>query len=433
MEETPAFVSFSQAKSLPQVGIQSPHSTFQYDVTISGKGNLDTCAALEDTEVKMEVDMDPGLQAPTHARKAFHMDDATVMEHVKAWTSSNTPRKAVESKKNSLLSRDLRPSERSADDYEGGLLDQFVGIDVFYLSSHSSTVQICLYQQSLSPQAFSGQPRSSHVSFEKSRTQDSAREGSEDELAIAKSTSLLSGSDIRTSEPHQLNTSRAGTPLNLPDSCSLVPVENSHLRVEDDAQTAVVNSSSRISTTEISNIEDITLSRYSLRRRQPNQLRPYLYDEFQYKSILKDNPAAIINEIRHKHRAYRQEDRYEEDDDYTQEESQHQDESRAQRKHSFSLVAQPLPPYIQPLSESDNSDSDDLAQEARRIERDRRRREREVREKEKEELKQKEEEKRWERQRLRREKEASRAPRRFPVSSASTSLGRRDSDVSEYL
>jgi len=177
----------------------------------------------------------------------------------------------------------------------------------------------------------------------------------------------------------------------------------------------------------------MAFSRYPLRRRQPNQLRPYAYDELYYKTILKDNPAAIINAIRHKHHAYRQED-YQEDDDYVQEESQHQDVSgEHETQEDLSLVAQPLPPYIQPLSESDDGDSDGLAQEARRIERDRRRRERETREKKKEELQQKEEEKRLGQQRLRREKEASRAPRRFPVSNTSTPLGRRNSDVSGQL
>lgn len=232
-----------------------------------------------------------------------------------------------------------------------------------------------------------------------------------------------------------MDATRADTPSNFSGTFSLVPVESSQLCAEDHvAQDAATSNSLHISTIETRSVEDIALSRYPLRRRQPNQLRPYSYDELYYKTILKDNPAAIINGIRHKHRAYHQEDHYQEDDDYVQEESQHQDVSGGhETQEDLSLVARPLPSYIQPLSESDDGDSDGLAQEVRRIERDRRRREKETREKTKEGLKQKEEEKRWGQQRLRRKKEASRAPRRFPVSNTSTPLGRRSSDVSGQL
>lgn len=232
-----------------------------------------------------------------------------------------------------------------------------------------------------------------------------------------------------------MDAARADIPPNLSGSSSLVPIENSQSRAEDhDARDAVISNSLRISTIETRNAEDIASSRYPLRRRQPNQLRPYSYDELYYKTILKDNPAAIINGIRHQRRAYRQEDHYQEDDDYVQEESQHQDVSgEHETQEDLSLVAQSLPSYIQPLSESDDGDSDGLAQEARRIERDRRRRERETREKNKEEFEQKEEEKRRGQQCLRRKKEASRAPRRFPVSNTSAPLGRRNLDVSGRL
>jgi len=116
---------------------RSPHFTSQY--RISDKGDSDTDATSEDAKVNILGDQDPGLQAQTHVRKVFHLDDTAVMEHVKAWTSSSSPRKAAELQDKLQFSRDLRPSRRSADDKS---LDQLVGIGVFCLSTHCSDIQI---------------------------------------------------------------------------------------------------------------------------------------------------------------------------------------------------------------------------------------------------------------------------------------------------
>lgn len=116
---------------------RSPHFTSQY--RISDKGDSDTDATSEDAKVNILGDQDPGLQARTHVRKVFHLDDTAVMEHVKAWTSSSSPRKAAELQDKLQFSRDLRPSRRSADDKS---LDQLVGIGVFCLSTHCSDIQI---------------------------------------------------------------------------------------------------------------------------------------------------------------------------------------------------------------------------------------------------------------------------------------------------
>lgn len=89
--------------------------------------------------MKIRGDQDPGLQARTHVRKVTRMDDTAVMEHVKAWASSSSPRKAGEVKSKLQFSRSLRSLQRSADDES---LDQLVGIGVFCLSSHCSNVQI---------------------------------------------------------------------------------------------------------------------------------------------------------------------------------------------------------------------------------------------------------------------------------------------------
>ena len=116
---------------------RSPHFTSQY--RISDKGDSDTDATSEDAKVNILGDQDPGLQAQTHVRKVFHLDDTAVMAHVKAWTSSSSPRKAAELQDKLQFSRDLRPSRRSADDKS---LDQLVGIGVFCLSTHCSDIQI---------------------------------------------------------------------------------------------------------------------------------------------------------------------------------------------------------------------------------------------------------------------------------------------------
>ena len=123
----------SQARSHPQNETPSPHFTSQY--RIPDKGDPDTDAASEDAEAKIRGDQDSGLQPRTHVRKTFH---TAVMEHVKAWTSSSSPRKAAELQDKLQFSRDLRPSQWSADDKS---LDQLVGIGVFCLSSHCSDVQ----------------------------------------------------------------------------------------------------------------------------------------------------------------------------------------------------------------------------------------------------------------------------------------------------
>lgn len=128
-------MSSSQTRSHVQNETQSPHFTSQYK--ISDKGNPNTDTASENVKVKIRGDQEPGSQARTHVRKVFHMDDTAVMEHVKAWTSSSSPRKATELP--NKFPRDLRPSQRSADDKS---FDQLVGIGVFCLSSHCSDVQI---------------------------------------------------------------------------------------------------------------------------------------------------------------------------------------------------------------------------------------------------------------------------------------------------
>ena len=130
-------MSSSQTRSHPQNETPSLHFTSQYRIPDTGDPNTD--AASEDVEVKIRGDQDPGLQARTHVRKTFHMDDTAVMEHVKAWTSSSSPRKAAELQDKLQFSRDLRPSQWSADDKS---LDQLVGIGVFCLFSHCSDVQI---------------------------------------------------------------------------------------------------------------------------------------------------------------------------------------------------------------------------------------------------------------------------------------------------
>lgn len=427
-EDTGDFVPSSQA-SIPQADTfssQSISSETNPNLNGSDKRNVDTNVVLDSPGVMMEVDKEPGSQSPTGAQEVSQaglpIDEGAVMEHVKAWASWTTPRKATGSQK--VLQSAQKHSQRTAApiDYEGDLLNRF--------------------EQSLSPQAFSGRPTSSPAAAEKSQVQDSEREESEDELAVIppKSTSSIPTSQSGSKSSGKIETSftRADTLSNTPNSSPLSSVGsprplagNNHSPVAEDRITA----STRTSTTEIGSVEGEAFTRYPLRRRQPNQLRPYLYDEYQYKNVLKHNPAAIINGLRlQKRRTDRQEDRYEEDDDdYVQEESQQQagtrvDETQEERAHS---PARPLPAYIKPLSESSDDNSDDLAQEARRIMKDKRRREKEIKEKEQEERRQKEEKRRRERERSRREKEATRAPRRFPVFNASSHPERHDSDITD--
>lgn len=157
--------------------------------------------------------------------------------------------------------------------------------------------------------------------------------------------------------------------------------------------------------------EDEALTRYSLRRRQPNQLHPYRFDEYVYKRDLKNNPAAFIDVLRLRRRRGNQpEDRYEEDD-YVEENTQEQSvQSETQQEDSNPSLAPDLLGLVDPLSDSE-SGSDDLHEEARRIDRDIRRR------RKAEEARQKEarEEERRERDRLKAAKQAQRKPKRFPA------------------
>lgn len=253
------------------------------------------------------------------------------------------------------------------------------------------------------------------------------QEESEDELAaIPKSTSPLSTSQgaSRTSE---INLDGHETPLNFRSLSPLSPVESMHSRAEDEiipvAQDRETATTPGTNATEATNIEDEAMSRYPLRRRQPNQLRPYLYDEYQYKTVLKHNPAAIVDVLRlHKRRMHQTEDRYEED--YVEEESQQQavtqnEEIGAQMERAKSPVAPPPYGSVDPLSDSED-DSDTLAEEARRVDRNLKRREREEKRKEKERQREEKEERRRERERLKAAREAQRRPKRFPMSNIST-------------
>lgn len=172
------------------------------------------------------------------------------------------------------------------------------------------------------------------------------------------------------------------------------------------------NASSPNSTTvDLANVEDEALTRYPLRRRQPNQLHPYRFDEYVYKRGLKDNPAAFIDVLRLRRRRGNQPEDHYEEDDYVQEESQEQvAQSEVQREHIRSPLMPALLGLVDPLSDSE-SGSDDLAEEARRIDRDMRRRRKE------EEARQKEarEEERREREKLKAARKAQRKPKRFPA------------------
>ncbi|XP_006462081.1 hypothetical protein AGABI2DRAFT_143775 [Agaricus bisporus var. bisporus H97] len=172
------------------------------------------------------------------------------------------------------------------------------------------------------------------------------------------------------------------------------------------------NASSPNSTTvDLANVEDEALTRYPLRRRQPNQLHPYRFDEYVYKRGLKDNPAAFIDVLRLRRRRGNQPEDHYEEDDYVQEESQEQvAQSEVQREHIRSPLMPALLGLVDPLSDSE-SGSDDLAEEARRIDRDMRRRRKE------EEARQKEarEEERREREKLKAARKAQRKPKSFPA------------------
>lgn len=202
-------------------------------------------------------------------------------------------------------------------------------------------------------------------------------------------------------------------------------MESVHSDAEDeDARTVEpreVAPSSRNSVAGTENTENEAMTRYPLRRRQPNQLHPYLFDEYQYKTVLKNNPAAIIDVLRlQRRRANQPEDHYEEE--YVEEESQQQTSDQNEEVEDqggrTNPPAEPLPAFIDPLSESED-DSDELAKEARRVEREFRRREREERERERERQREEKEQKRRERERLREERAARKKPKRFPMNNAS--------------
>ncbi len=266
-----------------------------------------------------------------------------------------------------------------------------------------------------------------------------SQDESEDELAIIppKSTSPLTNSQAG-SGTSEGNLAQRETPLRFPSSSPLSPVESLSSRTGDSppgAQRFMPQESASPSLNPgIDTSEDHTLGRYPLRRRQPNQLHPYLYDEYQYKTVLKHNPAAIINVLRlQKHRSNQVEDRYDEEDDYIGEESQIQTDNtttqtETQGEHTKS-PAEPLPAYVDPLTESED-ESDGLAEEARRVERDLRRRQKEERQREKLKHREEQEEKRKERQRLLKEKEATRKLKRFPMSNTPANSVRPNSHVS---
>ncbi|KAJ3576462.1 hypothetical protein NP233_g425 [Leucocoprinus birnbaumii] len=375
----------------------------------------DAEGASESKESKLEVDPKSGLQALTLARDVAstdaRMDDGTVIEHVKAWASWSTPRKAKSSEKLPHSSQKFTRRSAEPGDYEGDFLNQF--------------------EHSLSPQVFSGRPLEPPTAD--SRAQDiNSEQESEDELAVLppKFTSPLhtSQSSFRASERNETDANRAETPLNSRNSSPLSPVESPSARSRNDdheiENTATrVTASPRTTTTETSSHDDDGFTRYPLRHRRPNQLRPYTADKLQYKQALRHNPAAMINALgSQKRRADHPDDRYDEDDDYMQEESQqqsgtvpHDDKAQETQGEGARPPSQHVPAHLRPLSESSDDDSDDLAREARRIKRDQRRREKDAREKEEEEKRQRAEEERRERERRRREKEATRAMKRFPM------------------
>jgi hypothetical protein len=159
-----------------------------------------------------------------------------------------------------------------------------------------------------------------------------------------------------------------------------------------------------------------------------------LYDEFQYKAVLKHNRDAIVDVLRlHKRHANHQDDRYEEEEEYVGEEPPEQNGLNNEVDiHGGNMQSpdQNLPSYIDPLSESED-EGDELVKEARRITRENRRKEKEKKAMERQKRKE-EEEKRRERERFNPDKEARRRLKRFPVSNASSHPERSITTVSLF-
>ncbi|KXN81525.1 hypothetical protein AN958_04462 [Leucoagaricus sp. SymC.cos] len=328
------YVASSQPPSVPS---ETPHIVEEQTEEASRTPNL--------PEVKMEVDHKTGSQKPVSSREGIQngstIDDGTMLEHVNPSTSWITPHKPVSSQKEVRSSQKPSPVPHN---YEGDLLNQF--------------------EHSLSPQVFSQRPASKNTTLRKSQRQD-GQEESEDELATipSKTTSppITSETESRASGTGVV---REETPLSFPISSRLSPAESTHSFVRNEntrpesTESTSRMSASRGSTVETESVEDVAITRYPLRRRQPNQLRPYLYDDYQYKTVLKHNPAAIVDVLRLRgRRSNHQEDRYEDEEEYVQEESQQvetggeeQMETQEERVHSPAPVHLP---FIDHLSQKD--------------------------------------------------------------------------------
>jgi hypothetical protein len=127
------------------------------------------------------------------------------------------------------------------------------------------------------------------------------------------------------------------------------------------------------------------ISRYPLRQRGPNQLKPYTVEKYQYKNALRAAPEAIVK-FRSPTRNPRRRDQGYEDEDESQEPYMPEESQVAgpsSRRSMSPPHRQPTPDILQDLPSTDEDEAQELralSKEARQAERRRRAKERQEKE-----------------------------------------------------